>query len=300
LQYLLNKNLLNLILLVISVFSLIFIFLYSKRIQKIDKLMGKKRNEKIKHKNNLFKSLKNNLYKVLLLKNKSSYFNLIYSLLLLLLLVIFVFLLTINNIFLAISIPILIYFFTVKILKELITNFDVIIKRNFSKLANHMIKVFSETDDLSIVLYESSKEIEEPLKSLILTLSREIIVDNTERKLIKFIEETDNLWLHSFIFTLINYKETSSKKDIIENLLMLSELIDEKNDISDKMIADRKPVVIVNYMLLFVGVIIFIGNLILNPIMKSFISTAFGTISLIIGISCIFLTIIINIKFTKQ
>lgn len=299
-QYLLNKNLLNLILLVISVFSLIFIFLYSKRIQKIDKLMGKKRNEKIKHKNNLFKSLKNNLYKVLLLKNKSSYFNLIYSLLLLLLLVIFVFLLTINNIFLAISIPILIYFFTVKILKELITNFDVIIKRNFSKLANHMIKVFSETDDLSIVLYESSKEIEEPLKSLILTLSREIIVDNTERKLIKFIEETDNLWLHSFIFTLINYKETSSKKDIIENLLMLSELIDEKNDISDKMIADRKPVVIVNYMLLFVGVIIFIGNLILNPIMKSFISTAFGTISLIIGISCIFLTIIINIKFTKQ
>jgi len=300
LQYLLNKNLLNLILLVISVFSLIFIFLYSKRIQKIDKLMGKKRNKKIKHKSNLFKSLKNNLYKVLLLKNKSSYFNLIYSLLLLLLLVIFVFLLTINNIFLAISIPILIYFFTVKILKELITNFDVIIKRNFSKLANHMIKVFSETDDLSIVLYESSKEIEEPLKSLILTLSREIIVDNTERKLIKFIEETDNLWLHSFIFTLINYKETSSKKDIIENLLMLSELIDEKNDISDKMIADRKPVVIVNYMLLFVGVIIFIGNLILNPIMKSFISTAFGTISLIIGISCIFLTIIINIKFTKQ
>lgn len=299
-QYLLNKNLLNLILLVISVFSLIFIFLYSKRIQKIDKLMGKKRNKKIKHKSNLFKSLKNNLYKVLLLKNKSSYFNLIYSLLLLLLLVIFVFLLTINNIFLAISIPILIYFFTVKILKELITNFDVIIKRNFSKLANHMIKVFSETDDLSIVLYESSKEIEEPLKSLILTLSREIIVDNTERKLIKFIEETDNLWLHSFIFTLINYKETSSKKDIIENLLMLSELIDEKNDISDKMIADRKPVVIVNYMLLFVGVIIFIGNLILNPIMKSFISTAFGTISLIIGISCIFLTIIINIKFTKQ
>ena len=126
------------------------------------------------------------------------------------------------------------------------------------------------------------------------------MTDNSEKNLISFIEKTENLWLHSFVFTLINYKETSSKEDIVENLLTLSGLIDKRNDMSDKMIADRKPVVIVNYMLLVVGIVIFIGNLVLNPIMKSFIFTPMGTFSLIMGISCMFLTVIVNMKFTKQ
>lgn len=303
-QYLLNKKILNLILLIIITITSYLIINYSYKIKKIYALLNPKENKKSKKKRQIKKiflsKLKENLHIALLLRNKEAYSVTIYSIILLSLCFIFIFFLSIDHLFLAITIPVLIYIFIFKIVKEMIVDFDKVVRNNFSTLARHMVKVFSSTSDLSIVLYESSKEVEEPLRSLILNLSREIMTDSTEKRLINFIKKTDNLWLHSFIFILLNYKETSSKKDIVESLLTLSELIDKRNEISQKMVADRKPVVIVNYMLLITGIIIFTGNLIFNPIMKSFIFTPLGTFSLIIGISCIFLTVIINMKFTKQ
>lgn len=303
-QYLLNKKILNLILLIIITITSYLIINYSYKIKKIYALLNPKESKKSKKKRQIKKiflsKLKENLHIALLLRNKEAYSGTIYRIILLSLCFIFIFFLSIDHLFLAITIPVLIYIFIFKIVKEMIVDFDKVVRDNFSILARHMVKVFSSTSDLSIVLYESSKEVEEPLRSLILNLSREIMTDSTEKRLINFIKQTDNLWLHSFIFILLNYKETSSKKDIVENLLTLSELIDKRNEISQKMVADRKPVVIVNYMLLITGIIIFTGNLIFNPIMKSFIFTPLGTFSLIIGISCIFLTVIINMKFTKQ
>lgn len=303
-QYLLNKKILNLILLIIITITSYLIINYSYKIKKIYALLNPKESKKSKKKRQIKKiflsKLKENLHIALLLRNKEAYSGTIYRIILLSLCFIFIFFLSIDHLFLAITIPVLIYIFIFKIVKEMIVDFDKVVRDNFSILARHMVKVFSSTSDLSIVLYESSKEVEEPLRSLILNLSREIMTDSTEKRLINFIKKTDNLWLHSFIFILLNYKETSSKKDIVENLLTLSELIDKRNEISQKMVADRKPVVIVNYMLLITGIIIFTGNLIFNPIMKSFIFTPLGTFSLIIGISCIFLTVIINMKFTKQ
>ena len=140
----------------------------------------------------------------------------------------------------------------------------------------------------------------EPLRSLILGLSREMMTGNNEKKLVGFIEKTENLWLHSFIFTLVNYKENSSKDDVIKNLLSLSNMIDKRNELSEKMIADRKPVIIVNYMLLIVGVVIFGGNIFINPTMKEFLFSPIGNFSLIMGVICIFSTIIINMKFAKH
>lgn len=303
-QHLLDKSILNLVLLTIIITASCFIFVYLNKVKRINALLNPKNSKKVKkdrQKNSfLFSKLKENLHIALFLRNKESLSNTIFNMILLSLFFVFIFFLSIDHLILAITIPTLAYIFISKIVEELIVDFDKVVRDNFISLANHMVKVFSRTSDLSIVLYESSKEVEEPLRSLILNLSREIMTDNTEKRLVSFIKKTDNLWLHSFVFTLINYKETSSKKDIIENLLTLSELIDKRNEMSEKMIADRKPVVIMNYMLLITGIIIFTGNLIFNPIMKSFIFTPLGTFSLIIGISCIFLTVIINMKFTKQ
>lgn len=303
-QYLLDKNNLNLALLITIIIALFFIFIYSSKARRIDALLNPKNSKKSrrnkKNKRLAFAKLKEKLHIALLLRDKESLSNTIFNTILLSLFFVFIFFLSIDHLLLAITLPILAYIFIFKIIEEMIIDFDKIVRDNFSTLANHMVKVFSRTSDLSIVLYESSKEVEEPLRSLILNLSREIMTDNTEKKLVNFIKKTDNLWLHSFVFTLINYKETSSKEDIIENLLTLSELIDKRNEMSEKMIADRKPVVIVNYMLLIVGITLFIGNLILNPIIKTFIFTPMGTLSLIIGVSCMFLTVITNMKFTKQ
>lgn len=303
-QYLLDKSILNLVLLIIIITASCFIFVYLNKVKRINALLSPKSSKKVKkdrQKNGfLFSKLKENLHMALLLRNKESLSNTIFNIILLSLFFVFIFFLSIDHLILAITIPTLAYIFISKIVEELIVDFDKVVRDNFTSLANHMVKVFSSTSDLSIVLYESSKEVEEPLRSLILNLSREIMTDNTEKRLVSFIKKTDNLWLHSFVFTLINYKETSSKKDIIENLLTLSELIDKRNEMSEKMIADRKPVVIVNYMLLMTGIILFVGNLILNPIIETFIFTPTGTLSLIIGISCIFLTIITNMKLIKQ
>ena len=303
-QYLLDKNNLNLALSITIIITLFFIFTYSSKARRIDALLNPKNSKKSrrnkKNKRLAFAKLKEKLHIALLLRDKESLSNTIFNTILLSLFFVFIFFLSIDHLLLAITLPILAYIFIFKIIEEMIIDFDKIVRDNFSTLANHMVKIFSGTNDLGIVLYESSKEVEEPLRSLILNLSREIMTDNSEKNLINFIEKTENLWLHSFVFTLINYKETSSKEDIIENLLTLSELIDKRNDMSDKMIADRKPVVIVNYMLLVVGIVIFIVNLVLNPIMKSFIFTPMGTFSLIIGVSCMFLTVIVNMRFTKQ
>lgn len=288
--------------LIITMFTTVTMgMFYYKRIKDISELLNIKKNKKEKKKkvNNLLSGFKDNLYIILVLRNKENRFDLILNLFTITLFSIFILFLNLDSLFLAICIPMLIYSFTTIILKELIVDFDFIVKKNFSTLVNHMIKHFAKTNDLSIVLYESSKEIDEPLRSLILTLSREIITSNNEQRFINLIERTDNLWLHSFLLTLINYKESSSKENIINNLLELAELIDKRNELNRKMVSDRKPVVIVNYMLLLVGVVIFIGNLVVNPIMKTFLFTPMGSMSLVIGISCMFLTVIVNMKLIK-
>lgn len=298
LNYVSNQEFLNLALFVVIGATLtLVIYLYDK--WKRSGNLIKEKKIRIGHESNVFKGLKEQLHVVLLFKGKEKYFQVSYNLLLMFFFSVFIYFMAIQHLFLAIALPTIMYFFTVAIVKQFIVTFDEVIKRNFGPLANHMAKMFSGTSDLSIVLYESSKEIKEPLRSLILTLSRELMVDNSERVLITFIEKTENMWLHSFIFTLINYKETSSKEDIVENILMLAELIETRRDLSEKMVENRKPVVIINYMLLVVGIVIFLGNMLKNPIFKPFLFTFLGTFSMIMGVGAIFGTILINIKFTK-
>lgn len=294
-----NREILNIALFIIIVATLTFVFYLHGKWKKSANLIKDKKTRRIGEDSKAFKSLKEQLHVVLLFKNKENLFKPIYSLLLVFFFIVFLYFLAIKHLILAIALPAIMYFFTVLIIKQFIVTFDDVVRSNFPMLANHMAKMFSGTSDLSIVLYESSKEIDEPLRSLILKLSRELMVDNSERVLINFISESKNMWLHSFVFTLVNYKETSSKEDIVENLLTLSELIENRKDISEKMTENRKPVVIINYMLLIVGIVIFIGNFIANPIFKPFLFTFLGTFSMIAGVSAIFITIIINLRFTK-
>lgn len=297
-----DLNIYLIIMISISISSIIFYYSRLKQIKFLTSSKQKKKKKKkvIKNRKSLFNSFKEKLNIVLLVRNKESKADMMFNLFLIGLFTIFINFLILDSLPLAISIPSIIFLFTHKILDMLVIDFDSVVRKNFSILINHMVKVFSKTNDLGVVLYESSKEMDEPLRSLILALSREIITNNNEKRLINFIEKTENLWLHAFIFTLINYKENSSKEDVIANLLELGNMIDERNKITEKMVADRKPVVIINYMLLLVGIVIFIGNLILNPIMKTFLFTPIGMVCLILGISAIFSTVIINMKLVKQ
>lgn len=301
-NWLVNNINLNLFLIVMMAITLSTGLHYYSRIRYINQLLNRQKTqkEKTKKKEKPFSKLQETLRFLLVLKNKESKLNSILASLLVIFVAVFAFFIKFENVFLAISVPIIMYFMTCKILEEMIVDFDLVVKKNFSNLVNHMIKHFAKTNDLSIVLYESSKEVEDPLRSLLLTLSREIIVTNNQSRIIEFIEKTDNLWLHSFLLTLVNYKETSSKENVINNLLELSSMVDKRNELSSKMVSDRKPVVIINYMLLVVGIAIFIGNIILNPIMKEFMGTPFGIVCVLIGVTAMFLTVLMNMKLVKQ
>lgn len=294
-----NVNSILIPLMIVLSIVILFYFNRLKRIndfykfRKVDKLKKSKDNKSI------LGPVKEKLYMVLLLKNKEKRCDSIFNAYLIVLFIVFLTSLYFKSMILAICIPVLTHVFVSKILDEMIVGFDIIVRKNFTTLINHIVKVFSTTNDLGIVLYESSKEIEEPLRTLILTLSREIMVDNSEQKLIGFIEKTDNLWLHSFILTLLNYKENSSKENVISNLLNLSDMIEKRNQVSEKMINDRKPIVIMNYMVLGVGLCTFIINLAVNPMMKEFLLSTMGTGCLLAGLAATLGTVLINMKLVK-
>lgn len=287
-----------------AVLALVAGIFYYRRLSIINSLFNIKSKVKAKKKkgeSRLFSKFKEKLYIYLMYKNKLGNFKRIYGLHLVFLFCVCMLFLKVNKISLALLMPLLIHFFVLKIVEGLTTNMNSIIKNNLPRLINHMVKVFSKTNDLMVVLYESSREMEEPLKSLILNLSRNMVTQNNKKSLLEFAERIDNIWIYSFIFLLINYKETSSKEDVVHNLLSLSEIIEERNHLNSKMIADRKPIIIINYLLLVAGAVIFTGNLFYNPIMIKFLLNTFtGIVCLILGVSCFFLTILVNIKLAQE
>ena len=296
-MFLINDFLLDISIIFSSTFSLTLLFYLLDRRKNAKKVLGE--IKKKKEKENAFKALRKELMQTLALYGKERLFGPIYFGMLILVIGVLLALLLVGHTFLAIILPATMYLLMVQIIREFHIDFNSVVEKNFPILVNHMAKVFSSTSNLGIVLYESSKEIEEPLRSTMLSLSRELMVDVSNKSLYAFLETTNNLWLHSFIFTLINYKETSSKEDVVDNLLAISNLIETRRDLAEKMAEQRKPVVIINYLLLIVGIVILGVNIVYNPAFIQFMFTPLGTVAVFGGISAVFITIIMNIKFTK-
>ena len=145
-QHLLDKSILNLVLLIIIITASCFIFVYLNKVKRINALLSPKSSKKVKkdrQKNSfLFSKLKENLHIALLLRNKESLSNTIFNIILLSLFFVFIFFLSIDHLILAITIPTLAYIFISKIVEELIVDFDKVVRDNFTSLANHMVKVF--------------------------------------------------------------------------------------------------------------------------------------------------------------
>ena len=287
--------------LLIAVCSLFLSCIFINRVKKNTKLYSIDKNKKVKkNKKEYLKTFKKKLEFILITQNKEKHLNLIYLVYIVANFSLFLFLLMKNSLILSILSPLLIHFMFDKILNSMIISVDSIVQRNFTELANHMIKVFSKTNDVSVVLYETSFYVEEPIKNLLLKMTRELSSNNTETGILKFMNELDNLWIHAFLLTLLNYKRNSSKENVIENLLSLSEIVSNKQELTSKMISDRKPVVIINYMLAIIGCVLLVGNFALNPIMGDFMfNSILGNFSFLSGIFAVLFTILMNVKLIK-
>lgn len=201
----------------------------------------------------------------------------------------------------AFVLPLIIHYFSITVIKFLSVNIHQIVLRDLSDAIKHMIKIFSKTNDLKTVLYETSKTMQDPLKSKFFNLSRRMLSENYEKCLLEFAEDIDNIWMYAFVFLLSSYKEQSKKEDIIINLRALSNILDTENYTSQKAISEKKPMALLNYVLLILGVVAGIANLLFNDFAKTFFfQNITGMILFSVGIGCGFITIIINLMLTHK
>lgn len=201
----------------------------------------------------------------------------------------------------AFFLPLIIHYFMIIVVKYLTVNIHQIVLRDLSDAIKHMIKIFSKTSDLKTVLYETSKTMADPLKSKFFNLSRRMLSENYEKCLLEFADEIDNIWMYAFVFLLSSYKEQSKKEDIIINLRALSNILDTENYTKQKSLSEKKPMALLNYVLLIIGIVAGVANMLLNDFAKDFFFNSMtGMICFTVSIGAIFVTIIINLMLTHN
>jgi len=302
----------NIILLVILGASLLLFFdLWKKqremkRLTTIDnqemKLEKKKSKKLLSNEFFYFESLKRriNLY-FQFKKNKEKAKVYFYGILIIELVIFVAFILWNKPIF-AIAFPLTLHVSAIKALDLLSLSIHHYLQKEMPYAIKHLIKVMSKTSDLKTIMYETSTNLNQPLRGLFFDISRKMISDKPEKVLEEFAEEIDNIWFYAFTFLMISYKEQSKKSDIITNLTTLADMLDKEMYLREKAITDKKFVTIMNYALAFIGAVLFAVNMIFNfeHAYPFFFENLTGMVALLFGIWAIIGTIIVNLMMTSQ
>ncbi|ADO59461.1 hypothetical protein PPSC2_27760 (plasmid) [Paenibacillus polymyxa SC2] len=202
---------------------------------------------------------------------------------------------------LAIIFPILIHWFANKILSLMTINIHFYIEKELPLAIKHLIKSMTKMNDLKLVMLETSNTLQEPLRSYFLELSRKMVTENYEKSLMEFAEDLNDTWIYAFTFLLLSYKEQSKKVDVIQNLSNLAEMMENENHLKEKRLTERKATVILNSCLVVFAVSGLILNLIFNKYaVEFFFNTFAGMLLLIVGVSAIMGTFIINLMLSKK
>lgn len=261
------------------------------------KFKGKEDQKQMRY----FKALKDRVDFYFFFKNKKNHAKIVYAVVLLIELTLLVTLFILKKYLLALVFPLLIHWFVCKALDLMSATIHTFVQKELPLAIKHLIKTMSKTNDLKTVMYETSKNLKEPLRSKFFDLSRQLITDNHEKALMEFAEGIGNTWIYAFVFLLNSYKEQSKKADVIKNLALLADMMERENYLKEKGLTDKKSVVILNYALGVVGLIALAANLIFNPYAVDFFFNSLGgMVVLIIGTVAILGTFIINLMLTRK
>lgn len=272
-----------------------------KKLYKIEPAQVKERVRREKFKFNYFKTLETKINRYYYFKKNSHNAQYLYIGVLALELIIFLVCLNYNKVIFAVVIPPMIHFFTIKALDLLTVNIHNIIQEELPHVIKHMVKVFSKTNDLKTVFYETSKNLKGPMREMFFDLSRKMISENYEKSLMDFADSVDNIWIHSFTFLMMSYKEQSRKEDIIKNLRSLADILDKENYIKEKGLTDKKPMALMNYILVIASFALFVVNLACNDhAMTFFFDSILGMICFVAGFGSMLLTILVNLMLTNK
>ena len=289
----------------IAIFVLYRIYEDKKMTRKltiIEVITEKKQTKRDVSKFKYFKNLKLACNKYFILKPQKKYMAIyMYYGVLLSELVLFLMCFALKKPIFAFVLPPIYHIFVIKIIELLTYDIDAAILKNLPIVTKQMIKFFSKTNDLKTIIYEISKVIDDPLKTIFFNLSRKMFSESHEKCLNELADEINNTWMYAFVFLLLSYKEQSKKEDIISNLRILTNILDEENSIIQKGLTDKKPIALLNYMLLICGLAAFVLNLLFNKeAFGFFFNTIFGMICVIIGSIFTLLTIMVNIMLVSK
>lgn len=273
----------------------------TKKLYRIQGEREIKEKEGIKFEFSYFKKLKNNINLYFHFKKNKQMGTYFYYGILVTEFVFFVGFLFANKVIFAVLLPPITHFFMIKLFDLITVNIHNYIQAELPIAIKHFIKVLTKTSDLKTVVYETSRELSDPLRSMFFDLSRKMITENHEKCLMDLAEEVDDIWMYAFTFLLISYKEQSKKEDIIKNLTTLADMLYKENDVKEKSITDKKFVVIMNYAILAVGIAGLFANLVFNDSAKPFFfESPMGMLALIVGILSCLGTVLVNLIMTHR
>lgn len=206
-----------------------------------------------------------------------------------------------KKIWFAISLPLLIHWFVVKVLEMKTVTIHHIVQEELPSVIKHLVKTMTRIQDLRLALHEASGAMKDPLRSMISELSRRMITERHEDCLQDFANRMNNAWIHAFVFLLLSYKEQSKKEDVVRNLLLLARMIQKENERKEKVITERKFLVVVNYALAGAAWVALGANLLWNPYAKEFFfQTPTGMFVFVAGMALALGTIVMNLFMMRK
>lgn len=203
--------------------------------------------------------------------------------------------------FVAILFVIIIHLIALKLIRIKTVQISDYVQSDLPSSIKHVVKVLTKTNDLKTVFLDASKGMKEPLRSRFVEMSRLMTSNSHENALMKFADETQSIWSYTFAFIMNSYSDSSKKSEIIRNLTLLGEMMEAENQLAERRVTERKPMIILNNVLLILGLLTFLANLWKNDYSFTFFfETPGGVMSLILGFTCLGLTLIVNFMVGKK
>lgn len=197
----------------------------------------------------------------------------------------------------AIVLPILLLFTMTKITGLIRKSFADYVQAQLPTAIENLIRVFSGYNDLKTVLYEAGTTLPQPMRGIFQDLSRKMQSESPSVVLQEFMDDSRDIWIYCMTFNLLSYVEDAKKKDIIENLRELKEIIDRDNREKKKQKLARKLTTSINYILCIFAFAGFILNLVFNRdvAIPFFFSTVGGIACFLGGMILLVISIFSNL-----
>lgn len=211
-------------------------------------------------------------------------------------LIIGVFMAVVKQILFAIVLPLAILFAAGKVTGMMKKSTDDYIQEQLPMAIDNIIRTFTKYNDLRSILFESTTTLKDPMQTMFRRLSGRMLNESPNIVLDDFADQTNNIWINSLCFILTNYLGTTPKKEVIENLRNLRDIINRDNKNRKKEQLERKMTIMINFVLCGVSVAGFIGNILVNPMGKDFFfSTVLGLGCFVLGFALLIIAIFSNL-----